>query len=70
MIADLRLPMVDCVINEIRRAKFETRERAAEFGVSSFDFPVSAFASQSTIGNSLELVAIAASSRKTATVGS
>jgi hypothetical protein len=38
MIADLRLPIVDCPRNETRKSKSETREPAADFPVSSFQF--------------------------------
>ena len=40
MIADLRLPIVDCPRNETRKSKFETRESRSnfEFRFSSLDF--------------------------------
>jgi len=40
MIADLRLPIVDCPRNETRKSKFETRESRR---ISSFGFRVSIF---------------------------
>jgi hypothetical protein len=58
MIADLRLPIVDCLRNETRKSKFETREPVAEFRAWVFQFRFSIFEfrplrvnRQSTIGN-------------------
>jgi hypothetical protein len=51
MIADCRLPIVDCPRNETRKSKFETRERMVGFRVWILQFRFSNFGLRESIVN-------------------